>query len=226
MIAAPGLPWTLHWLAAAGDLTPWRARIEAEVAAGQAAVAGVLPLVPLDILVQRLPGAVIPEIGMVGHAHRRSLCALTLDPDNAHFAAALAGGALRRLVTHEVNHCLRMAGPGYGKTLGEALVSEGLAGHFTARLLGTPPEPWECGLTEDALRAHRPDAAMLAAADYNHAAWFFGRGGAQPRWLGYSLGFRIVADWLAATPEADARALVEVGAAEVLAAAQTGVLAA
>lgn len=148
--------WTLHWLEAEGDLRPWRAAIEAEVGAAHAAVSKLLKPPRLDILVQRLAGAVIPEIGMVGHAYRRGLFALTLDPDSLHFAIALAGGALRRQVTHEVHHCLRMAGPGYGRTLGEALVSEGLAGHFTRLLFGNPPELWERAVDAGELRAHLP----------------------------------------------------------------------
>ncbi|NGM22954.1 DUF2268 domain-containing protein [Roseomonas stagni] len=213
------MAWTLHWLTAAGDLGDWRLAIEREVEAAKAAVAGVLPLRPLDILVQRVKGAVIPEIGMVGQAYRKDLCSVTLDPENAAFSDALATGALCRTVVHEVNHCLRMGGPGYGRTLGEALVSEGLAGHFTARLCRNPPEPWECAVPPEVLRAHRPDDAMLADPGYDHASWFFGRGGQRPRWLGYTMGYAIVAEWLAATPAADARALVDVPAAEVLAAA-------
>ena len=89
-------------------------------------------------------------------------------------------------------HCLRMGGPGYGRTLGEALVSEGLAGHFVARALGSPPEPWERAVDEAALLRHRPDAATLGAAPYDHAGWFFGLSGHRPRWLGSTLGHRIV----------------------------------
>lgn len=173
---------------------------------------------PLDILVQRLPGAVIPESGMVGHAYRKGLFALTLDPDNPHFAASLEQGALRRQVAHEVHHCLCMAGPGYGRTLGEALVSEGLAGQFTGRLFGNPPEPWERAVDEDVLRAHLPNATALAASDYNHHAWFFGTGGYRPRWLGYMLGYCIVGKWLADAGVVDGDTWVNVPADAVLAA--------
>jgi uncharacterized protein YjaZ len=116
-----------------------------------------------------------------------------------------------------------MGGPGYGRTLGQALVSEGLAGHFTRLLLHNPPEPWECAVTDDALEAHWPDKETLAKP-YNHAEWFFGVGGQRPRWLGYTLGYRIVADWLAVTPEVDGDLLVNVAAETVLNAAAKGML--
>jgi Predicted Zn-dependent protease (DUF2268) len=218
------MDWQLHRLEAEGDLSKWREQIATEVAATYAIVSRLTTPPRLDILVQRLAGAVIPEIGMVGQAYRKGLFALTLDPDNPHFAACLGDGTLRRQVTHEVHHCLRMGGPGYGRTLGEALVSEGLAGHFTRRLFNNPPEPWECAVTHDVLDAHRPDKETLSAKWYNHAEWFFGAGGRRPRWLGYTLGYRVVGDWLAATPEMDGDLLVNVSAETVLTAASKGVL--
>lgn len=220
------MTWQLHWLEAEGSLAPWRERIVAEIDAAREAIATLAAPPGLDILVQRLPGAGIPELGMVGHAYRKALFALTLDPDNANFAASLADGTLRRQVAHEAHHCLRMGAVGYGRNLGDALVSEGLAGQFVRRLFGSPPEPWEAAVTEAQLREHRPDAATLAAPRYDHNAWFFGVGGRLPRWIGYTLGYRIVADWLAAEPEPDGARWAGVPTDTVLAAARHGVLAA
>ena len=122
------MSWQVHWLQAAGDLGSWRNGIMHEVEASRGHLAGLLPPPRLDILVQRIPGGGIPEIGLVGHAWRMSLFVLTVDPDNQRFEASLSDGTLRHQVAHEVHHCRRMAGPGYGRTLGETLVSEGLAG--------------------------------------------------------------------------------------------------
>ena len=212
------MTWLLHWLEASGDLRPWRDAVAREVEITRRAVARLLPVPALDILVQRMADAVIPEAGMAGHAHHRSLLALTLDPDNANFERCLQGGMLHRTLAYEVHHCLRMAGPGYGRTLGEALVSEGLAGRFTGHLFRTPPEPWEQAVTDDVLQRYLPDAAVLASDDYDHAGWFFGAGGHRPRWLGYTLGHRIVGDWLASAAEVDGKRWVGVPADEVLAA--------
>ncbi len=216
--------WRLHWLEAEGELGPWRSAITAEIEAARRALAVHVMVPRLDILVQRLAGAVIPEIGMAGHAHRKSLFAVTLDPDNPRFARSLEDGTLRRQVAHEAHHCMRMAGPGYGRSLGEALVSEGLAGRFTAYLFGNPPEPWECAVDDETLRAHLPDVAELADCSYDHASWFYGVGQARPRWLGYTLGYRMVGDWLAATPEVSGGLWVDVSATEVITAAHLGVL--
>ncbi len=162
---------------------------------------------------------------MVGHAYRKGLFALTLDPDNPNFERCLSDGTLARQVVHEVHHCLRMATIGYGQTLGEALVSEGLAGRFVEHLFGNPPEPWECAVDDDVIRAHRPSDDALAALNQDHMGWFFGTGGRRRRWLGYTLGYRIVGDWLAANPNPDGAAWIGVSATKVIEAGRDGILA-
>jgi hypothetical protein len=95
-------------------------------------------------------------------------------------------------------------GPGYGVTLGEALVSEGLSDHFVAQAFPrTPALPWdhrkmtprqEAGLWKRA----KPD--LIVPGGYDHPLWFFGAGGknALPRWSGFTLGYRLVSPYLAA----------------------------
>lgn len=211
--------WALHWLEAAGDLESHRAVIVDEVEAAYRSLAGFLAPPRLDILVQRLADETIPELGMVGHAYRDSLFAMTLDPGNSNFESSLRDGALRRQIIHEVHHCMRMAGPGYGWTLGEALVSEGLAGRFVGRLLGTDPEPWERAVSWDELRGASVAPGVLAASDYDHAAWFHGRG-PYPRWFGYSLGYGMVGAWLEEAGDVGAATWIDVPAATVVEAAQ------
>jgi hypothetical protein len=65
----------------------------------------------LDILVQRLSGQTIPEMGIVGRAYRNTLFALTVVSGNSNSATSLRDGALHRQILDEVHHCLPMAGP-------------------------------------------------------------------------------------------------------------------
>ncbi|XCY77627.1 DUF2268 domain-containing putative Zn-dependent protease [Pseudomonas sp. CBR-F] len=138
--------WTLHWLEASGSLAQFRPELIREFEVAYEAIAQLLPPPRLDILIQRLPGEILPELGLMGRAYRSTMFSMTLDPDNPNFLTSLRSGALRRHVVHEVHHCLRMAGPGYGWTLGEAMVSEGLAGQFVRQVLGSEPELWERAL--------------------------------------------------------------------------------
>ena len=210
--------WTIDWPMYAPELSSWRTTIEAEIESTRLAITGLVPPSRLTVQVRLEPHQVIPELGMVGHCYGPEGFTLSIAPRNPRFAPAVEQGALRRQVAHEVHHCLRNAGPGYGRTLGEAFVSEGLAGHFVHRLYGTPPEPWECALTETGALRRLPDKAALAATNYDHVGWFFGVGGRHPRWLGYTLGYTIVRHWLAQAGEVDGPTLVNVPARDVLAA--------
>ena len=198
------MSWRLHWLEAEGDLGSWRERVATDVDAAREALAALLPMPTLDVLVQRRLGGGIPEYGISGRAHGSSLFSITLDPGSPHYEMSLDGGLVRRTVVHEVHHCLRMARRGYGRTLGEALVSEGLASRFVGHVLRTPPDLWDTAFDDDTLASEAPSAAELAAPNRDHAAWFFGAGGRKPRWFGYTLGFRIVGDWLATAGAVDA----------------------
>ena len=210
--------WSLHWLAASSDLEPWREQIVAEIDAAHAVISEVVTPPTVDILLALRPEEVIPETGNGAHALHKSLFSLSFDPANPNFERSLANGDIRRGVAHEAHHCLRMAGPGYGQTLGEALVSEGLAGRFVTHLFQSAPDPWECAVDQAKLMTNRPDVEMLMSATYDHAAWFYGVGGTYPRWLGYTMGYELVGKWLAVTGALDGQAWVNVPALNVLAA--------
>jgi hypothetical protein len=102
-------------------------------------------------------------------------------------------------VAHELHHSSRIRmGPGYGITLAEALVTEGLADHFAADAFPeTPPQPWDHALSaEQETELWRKAQPILEApGGYNHQAWFLG-GGDLPRWAGYTLGYRIAEAYL------------------------------
>jgi uncharacterized protein YjaZ len=156
-----------------------------------------LDLHPFDVIVKAGKN-VIPEKGHLGHAPERGIVFVTVDPDSAALAAN-CNASLERMFVHELHHIARWDGPGYGRTLGEVLVTEGLAGHFVIEIFGGSPEPWE-QLGELEIGRYLTVANQnWESATYDHAAWFFGSGD-MPRWLGYSLGFSIVGRFLSEHP--------------------------
>jgi uncharacterized protein YjaZ len=102
-------------------------------------------------------------------------------------------------LAHELHHSSRIrTGPGYGITLAEALVTEGLADHFVAEAFPrTPPQPWDNAISaEQETELWRKAQSILKVPyGYNHQAWFFG-GRNLPRWAGYTLGYRIADAYL------------------------------
>ncbi|MBC9246087.1 peptidase [Paracoccus sp. 11-3] len=146
-------------------------------------------------LVVRAGSDVIPDWGVAGHTPAAGVVYLTVNPDR--FDAALT---VRTLV-RQMHHLIRWDGPGYGKSLGEALVSEGLAGHFVLQVLGGKPDPWD--VTTLATGLARKAMNEWARPDYDHARWFQGKGDIR-KWAGYGLGHKLVAEHLAQNTGADA----------------------
>lgn len=221
------MSWTLHFLEAEGSLHPWRGHLKAEARTAEQRIATCLAphieMPPIDVVIQRLTGETIPELGLAGFSLRRSCMAITLDPDNPHFEASLQAGQFTRSLTHEFHHCLRSGRVGYGTTLAEALVSEGLADQFDREINGGDGQMWN-----HALRPKQWPALLWRAEEalpqphYDHHAWFFGNGqrddpiGHVPRWAGYTIGYHLVEAYMNATPEAKPSRMAGTPAAEIV----------
>jgi uncharacterized protein YjaZ len=164
------------------------------------------------------PARTIRETGIGARAWAADRIDVWIDPGHPWVDAA-GEEELLAMLAHELHHCARWARPGYGATLGEALVSEGLACVFETGFRGGVPPFWARALDAPALRDAEDRAREhLDDRRYDHRAWFFGapdRG--LPRHVGYSLGFEIVARHVRATGRTAAQ-LVQVPAASFLAA--------
>lgn len=164
------------------------------------------------VTVYDAPARAIPGWGMGGYAPSGSEIEIVFDSGFSGLAAVLPE-RLPQVVAHEMHHVGRWRGPGYGGTLLEAMVSEGLADHFAIELLGVPVPPWSDAFPEDRTDFYLARAAPeLDSAAYDFNAWFFGLGTDLPRWTGYTLGFRLVRDYLDRHPDASAAGLVHASA--------------
>jgi hypothetical protein len=137
----------------------------------------------------------IPELGVGGSTNPETgdvLVSIDGTPPGG-LKAALATW-IPATLAHELHHSSRIRiGPGYGNTLAEALVTEGLADHFVAEAFpDTPPQPWDHALSGDqeAELWRKAQPVLERPWGYDHRAWFFG-GDDLPHWAGYTLGYRI-----------------------------------
>ncbi|GMA15844.1 hypothetical protein E5F05_06675 [Deinococcus metallilatus] len=184
----------LHLMTAGGLLSPELEAGVREVA--QEALtrhAARLGLDGVDVAVYMTPWT-LPETGVGGYSPLPHWVQVTLTPENPYFMTRWRTEVPATLA-HELHHARRWRGPGYGRTLLEALVSEGLAQHFEAEERGAPPPYAHVDSSLDTLwqRAR----AELYTPTYNHAAWFFGSEAANlPRWAGYALGYELVRRFL------------------------------
>lgn len=190
--------WNIHFLNSRHALTRDMSEIRVATRQAIAEVETHTDLPRFDLVIRGQAGGGIPDWGVGGHAPAPGLIEITLNPDR--FDPDL----LIRTLVHEMHHLIRWDGPGYGKSLGEALVSEGLAGHFVLQVLRGKPDPWD-SITPSAGLARRA-MAEWSRLHYDHAEWFFGKGKVR-KWTGYGLGHRLVAEHLAQNDGADAVSL-------------------
>jgi hypothetical protein len=194
--------WTLHLLNARGQLASCDQTIREACAEAEARMSAVTAPLALDIVIsaaREMPDSLFVS----GHCYEPGVIGLRIDMGQPQPPQRLRQVILKTLF-HELHHALRWEGPGYGNTLGEALVSEGLAQRFLHEMMDCPPEPFEDAVSAEVCEAWRQRAyTAFNDPDYDHTAWFFGTGD-MPKWLGYTLGKRVVDRFLECHPKATA----------------------
>ena len=193
----------------AGELdSGLRTQLIATVSTTMQAAAGLLSLQPVVVEVNTDQSFVIPELGAGGYNPSTDRVQISIDLGRDDLETVIQE-ALPLILAHELHHAKRRATVGYGATLIQAVASEGLADHFALELLGGDPPPWAVALERDELEAWIAEALAYGSGPYDHAQWFLGADGTIPRWAGYSIGFSLVADFLADHPEALPSTLVD-----------------
>lgn len=158
-----------------------------------------ISLSDVSVVIYRDPMGVIPETGVGGFSPSSHVATIAVDPANPLFTGSMSTEVPATIV-HELHHCSRWTQPGYGRTLLEALVSEGLAQHFETDFRGGAAPFYALALSP-------PDLEVLSVrasqeydnANYSHIDWFFGSPSRNiPRLSGYSIGFDLVGNFLKA----------------------------
>jgi uncharacterized protein YjaZ len=187
----------LHTLKASKRLGPFETLITSGFTEGLEQVEGKISLPDVDVVIADNPSAVIPETGVGGSAPNAHLLYISIDPEFLNLKDTLEY-EIRSTLAHELHHTARWKAVGYGKTLLEAIVSEGLADHFDLEINGGAPKPWSISVEGEKLRELQERAQIEFNNDqYDHRAWFFGSEKETiPRWSGYSLGFEIVRKYM------------------------------
>lgn len=160
-----------------------------------------IKLPDIDIVVADNPEGAIPEIGIGGNSPTANLIYINTDPDFPNIEDKIVE-EIKSTLAHECHHCARAEHFYYGNNLLEALITEGLADHFDLEINGGDPKPWSMALDDNQLN----NLLELAKKEfdnqnYDHSKWFFGTDSEIPKWAGYSIGFKIVGDYLKKTGE-------------------------
>jgi hypothetical protein len=158
-----------------------------------------LPDVAAPLRADRVDVVVVPSSHPVpgwdvnGYANGTARITIGIDPACDGREKAPLPEQLKSTLSHELHHVIRWRGPGYGLSLGEALVSEGLAQCFEEEV-GLPTPNYAVAVQGPTLKHLGQLARSVWSADYDHARWFYGER-TDPAWPwggGYSLGYAIV----------------------------------
>jgi len=137
----------------------------------------------IDIIFVNAPGDTIPGTGVGGFSPGPHNVYVSIDPDFKD----LAEEDLVLTMLHEMHHCMRWRNPGYGKTLGEAMITEGLASLFEEEISGAKPAYVNVTLKESDLEKAK---SYMNDDTYDHSEWFFGTKGID-KWFGYTYGYKL-----------------------------------
>ena len=199
---------SFHILKAGGRLEKFQVQILDSLRVGLEHIEQKLSLPSIDVVVVDDPQSAILETGVGGSAPTAHLLYIYVDPEFTDLDMKL-DFEIRSTLTHELHHCARWAGIGYGNTLLEAVISEGLADHFDIEVNGGTPKPWDTAIQGEELETLLEKAKLESTnSDYDHAAWFYGSAKI-PHWAGYSLGFKLVGDYMQKTQKKASELVLE-----------------
>jgi uncharacterized protein YjaZ len=187
----------VHLLDAAEHLREHREDILEQTDRTVRRVRELIPVEQVDVMIVENPSWTIPNVGLGGYSPTPNLVQIWLDPNVPDFKHNLEH-ELAPTLAHELHHAIRWHNPGYGQTLLEAMVTEGLAQAFEISFRDGQV-PYYAILQNPSRMDELMDLARLKFhnAPYDHNGWFFGnetRG--IPNWAGYALGFEIVKQYL------------------------------
>jgi len=188
----------LHKLNAHGKFDDLLTRLDSLFDEALECIGEKLPLDEINIDVVMSEGNfVIPEFGFSGYSPSSKQIMLFFDLNNDNLNSALNTEFIPSL-GHEIHHCFRHKGVGYGDTLREALISEGLACHFETELRNGDIPFYANAINQDMIDVlHSRMLSETANLNYDHNAWFFGtEPDAIPLHAGYTLGYYIVSNYI------------------------------
>ena len=185
-----------------------------------ARVAGELPGTLGSVYVETDPGKAIPGFGIGGYTSSAGATVfIYLDPRHVGSAQQIET-KLPELLAHELDHSIRFSeGPGSPASIGEEMISEGIADSFSQELFHrATPFPWDRALSASEERKLWRTVQPLLERSGPPALlrkWTFG-GGDIPRSVGYTIGFHIVQGYLDTHEDVTAADLTLLDAAEIL----------
>lgn len=163
------------------------------------------------------PGVLIPQTGTAGVTTLQTGRIVTGFGRTARSTISRAVAFwLPRTLSHEVDHSVRiLAGPGFGPTLLDQIISEGISSVFDEAAFPGPPNPWDNAISRSQECTMWRKAQSMLAYTGLYDLWMFGSPGV-PYWTGFTIGYHIVKDYRLRHPHLSWAALTRASATTIL----------
>ena len=187
----------MHILNAGGKLTSYLPQIDGQLAVSIPRIGDLLPVDKLDIIIAHEPAHAHPTIGIGGLAWNCNRLDLYFDGDNDNLSENIAS-ELESVIAHEAHHCSRMAKVGRSLTLGDNIVTEGLACQFeTVLTRGELPSLFKEIQSVGWEALYQRAMPHLDETDFSFEYWFLGKTpDDMPKYAGYWIGFKAVEEYM------------------------------
>ena len=149
----------------------------------------------IDVLCIDDHNQVIPETGMSGYTPNRNLIYLYVDS-----TMALEEDEVFYTLMHEFSHAMRYDGPGYGDTLFDSMVFEGLGVALEEQVSGGHGSFLSNFIrTKDNQELLDKVVSHFGDRQFDRFYWFIQESDDLPRWTGYRVGYYIVTEFMKKT---------------------------
>ena len=187
-------------------------------------IADIQALIPSDSISINLSisNNVIPLWGVGGQTKSDHSIDFFYDPLHPNFNVEYIYCGL----VHELMHVSRLRMPGWELTLLECMITEGLADHFSNEVLGCCQPAWTMALSKEQIKeilVKSESVLYIRHENWNDEfnenyfnPWMFGTNGEDPipAWAGYSIGWKLVEDYIDSYPDKKVSDLVWLPAKE------------
>lgn len=160
---------------------------------------------------------VIPQTGTNGYTNPASgVITIGLEQTPQASFSTIMQLWLARTLSHEIDHSVRvLAGPGFGLTLLEQIITEGISSAFDMSAFPGTPNPWDRAISRSQECALWKQAQGLLGQSGLYDAWMFGQSGI-PHWTAFTIGYDIVTDYRQRHPDMSWSAITAASAATIL----------
>jgi len=180
-------------------------RIESAFKRASETATTLLELSSIDVICIDDPSQVIPEIGVSGFTPNRHLVYLYVDSN-----VALDEKDIYATLIHEFAHAKRYDGQGFGSTLFDSIIFEGLGVALEEETSG------DNGTFLSNYLKNQDNKALLGQIashfgdhEFNRFHWFIEESDDLLRWTGYRVGYYIVTEYMKKTNKKASELLME-----------------